>query len=192
MNGRTRMWRFRHAATRYVDPVLRPVADGSKIPPARHDHRIVQPVVPVFVPGGGPRHRFRDGQGGGRTRRRDGPDHARADEAGQRAHRLPDRRVVVRIDFTGYRPHERYWLLLEHGDAEICKTYPGLDEDLYVTADAEAFVKWHAGQISWAEATRDSRIQLDGPSWLVRAFPTWNARSMFAHIKPAAETSTAN
>ena len=26
MNGRTRMWRFRHAATRYVDPVLRPVA----------------------------------------------------------------------------------------------------------------------------------------------------------------------
>jgi deazaflavin-dependent oxidoreductase (nitroreductase family) len=26
MDGRTRMWRFRHAATRYVDPVLRPVA----------------------------------------------------------------------------------------------------------------------------------------------------------------------
>jgi deazaflavin-dependent oxidoreductase (nitroreductase family) len=26
MDGRTRMWRFRHAVTRYVDPVLRPVA----------------------------------------------------------------------------------------------------------------------------------------------------------------------
>ena len=26
MDGRTRMWRFRHAATRYVDPVVRPVA----------------------------------------------------------------------------------------------------------------------------------------------------------------------
>jgi hypothetical protein len=75
-------------------------------------------------------------------------------------------------------------LLLEHGEAEICKTYPGLDEDLFVTADAEAFVKWHAGQLSWAEATRDSRIRLHGPSWLVRAFPTWNGRSMFAHIKP--------
>ena len=62
-------------------------------------------------------------------------------------------------DFTGFRPHERYWLLLEHGEAEICKTYPGLDEDLFITADAEAFVKWHAGQLSWAEATRDSRIQ---------------------------------
>ena len=101
-----------------------------------------------------------------------------------RRDRLPDRRVVIRFDFTGFRRHERYWLLLEHGETEICKTYPGLDEDLYITAEAEAFVKWHAGQLTWAEALRDSRIRLDGPSWLIRAFPTWNARSMFAHIKP--------
>ena len=98
--------------------------------------------------------------------------------------RVPVQRMVIRLDFTGFRPHERYWLLLEHGEAEICKTYPGLDEDLFVTAEAEAFVKWHAGQLSWAEAVRDARIELDGPSWLVRAFPTWNNRSMFAHIKP--------
>jgi deazaflavin-dependent oxidoreductase (nitroreductase family) len=26
MDGRTRMWRYRHTVTRYVDPVLRPVA----------------------------------------------------------------------------------------------------------------------------------------------------------------------
>ena len=26
MDGRTRVWRYRHAVTRYVDPVLRPVA----------------------------------------------------------------------------------------------------------------------------------------------------------------------
>ena len=111
-----------------------------------------------------------------------------------RPDRLPDQRPVIRLDFTGFRPHEheRYWLLLEHGEPEMCKTYRGLDEDLYITADAEAFVKWHAGQLPWAEAIRDSRIRLDGPSWLVRAFPTWNRRSMFAHIKPAVGTATAN
>ena len=101
-----------------------------------------------------------------------------------RRDRLPDRRVVIRFDFTGRQRQERYWLLIEHGDTEICKEYPGLDEDLFITAEAEAFVKWHAGQLSWAAATRDRRIQLHGPSWLVRAFPTWNARSTFAHIKP--------
>jgi hypothetical protein len=93
-----------------------------------------------------------------------------------RLHRLPAPRAVR--------------LLLEHGETEICKTYPGLDQDLYITTEAEAFVKWHPGQLTWAEALRDSRIRLDGPSWLIRAFPTWNARSMFAHIKPASGAAT--
>ncbi len=138
-----------------------------------------------------------------------------------RRDRLPDRRVVIRFDFIGRPPafaarsrpgaasarsrlsspvqteasgggrRERYWLLIELGDTEICKTNPGLDEDLYVTAEAEAFVKWHAGQLTWAQATREGRIQLDGAPPLVRAFPTWNARSMFAHIRPI-PPSTAN
>ena len=107
-----------------------------------------------------------------------------------RRDRLPDRRVVIRFDFTG-RPHrERYWLLIELGDTEICKTCPGIDEDLFVTAEAEAFVRWHAGQLTWAQAVRDGRIQLDGLPSLVRAFPTWNARSMFAHIRPVSRTAT--
>ena len=109
-----------------------------------------------------------------------------------RRDRLPDRRVVIQFDFVGRRSPERYWLLIEFGDTEICKTYPGVDEDLYVTAEAEAFVKWHAGQLSWAAAIRDRRIELCGPSWLVRDFPTWNARSMFAHIKPAPSAASSD
>jgi DNA-binding HxlR family transcriptional regulator len=105
-----------------------------------------------------------------------------------RRDRLPDRRLVIRFDFTGRR-RERYWLLIERGEIEICKTSPGLD-DLCITAEAEAFVKWHAGQMTWAEATRAGRIQLDGPWSLVRAFPTWNARSMFAHIRPVVRTAS--
>jgi len=107
-----------------------------------------------------------------------------------RRDRLPDRRVVIRFDFTGRPGRERYWLLIELGDTEICKTCPGVDEDLYITADAEAFVKWHAGQLTWAQATREGRIQLDGSPSLVRAFPTWNARSMFADIRPVSRTAT--
>jgi DNA-binding HxlR family transcriptional regulator len=129
-----------------------------------------------------------------------------------RRDRLPDRRVVIRFDFlahgsasrdvstearsaklegtTGRPRRERYWLLIELGDTEICKTNPGVDEDLYITADAEAFVRWHAGHLTWAQATREGRIQLDGSPSLVKAFPTWNARSMFAHIRPVSRTAT--
>jgi hypothetical protein len=109
-----------------------------------------------------------------------------------RRDRLPDRRVVIRFDFTGHRRHERYWLLLEHGEPEICKTYAGFDEDLYVTAEADAFVRWHAGRLTWADALADYRIRLDGPSWLRRAFPRWNARSAFAGIEPVAGAHRAN
>ncbi|WP_214316760.1 winged helix-turn-helix transcriptional regulator [Nonomuraea sediminis] len=108
-----------------------------------------------------------------------------------RRDRLPQRRVVIRFDFTDRRHRERFWLLIERGETEICKVYPGLDEDLYITAEAEAFVKWHAGRLTWAEATRDRRIQLHGPSWLVRAFPTWNGRSMFARVTPVSQSSAA-
>ena len=106
-----------------------------------------------------------------------------------RKERLPDRRVVIRFDFSGRPRRERYWLLIERGDTEICKTSPGLDEDLHITAEAEAFVKWHAGQMTWAEATQEGRIQLEGRPSLIKAFPSWNTRSMFAHIRPASRTS---
>jgi DNA-binding HxlR family transcriptional regulator len=102
-----------------------------------------------------------------------------------RRERLPGRRVVIRFDFTGRPRRERYWLLLERGDAEICKTSPGPDDDLQVMADADAFVRWHAGQLTWAQATREGRIRLEGPPSLVRAFPGWNARSAFAPLRPA-------
>jgi DNA-binding HxlR family transcriptional regulator len=107
-----------------------------------------------------------------------------------RRDRLPDQRVVIRFDFTGLPHRERYWLLIEHRETEICKTNPGLDEDLSITAEAEAFVKWHAGLLSWAQAISEERIQLIGPSPLASGFPTWNARSIFANIKPASRNTT--
>lgn len=102
-----------------------------------------------------------------------------------RTDRLPDRRVVVRFDFTDRRPRQRFWLLIEHGEGEVCKTYPGVDEDLFVFAEAEAFIQWHLGRLSWAEATREGRIEVHGPAPLARAFPTWNAGSHFSGIEPA-------
>jgi DNA-binding HxlR family transcriptional regulator len=112
-------------------------------------------------------------------------------EGGSASRALSSDARSTRVEGGPGRPRrERYWLLIERGDTEICKTNPGVDEDLYVTADAEAFVKWHAGQLAWAQATREGRIQLDGLPALVRAFPTWNARSMFARIVPVSRTAT--
>src|SRR5688572_29433019 len=43
-----------------------------------------------------------------------------------RRDKLPERRVVIRFDFTGRQRRERFWLLIERQEPEICKTNPGL------------------------------------------------------------------
>ena len=40
------------------------------------------------------------------------------------------------------------------------------------------------GSLSWADATADGGIRVDGPRQLARAFPGWAAPTPFAHIEP--------
>jgi DNA-binding HxlR family transcriptional regulator len=97
--------------------------------------------------------------------------------------RLPERRVVVRFDFTGAPAgRARFWLLLEHRHGEVCAKPPG-EEDLRVHADAERFIRWHMGRLSWKAACADDAIHIDGPRALAGAFPTWNQRSPFAGVQ---------
>jgi DNA-binding HxlR family transcriptional regulator len=91
--------------------------------------------------------------------------------------RLPERRVVVRFNFTDQLEEARHlWMLVEHGDAEVCKHHPGFDEDLIVETDGKTFAHWHLKHLEWADALRSGRIRVTGPRALGRALPTWNRR----------------
>jgi hypothetical protein len=74
------------------------------------------------------------------------------------------------------------WMLIERRRGEVCATSPG-DEDLLVIADPDQFVLWHMGRLSWAQAVGEDRIRIEGPRQLARAFPGWNKRSPFAHVR---------
>lgn len=105
--------------------------------------------------------------------------------------RLPDRRVVVRFEFSDQpKKHSRFWLLLDRGTGEVCASSPG-EEDLVVVAEAEAFVRWHMGRLSWSQAVSEGGVRVVGPRALVRAFPTWNQRSHFAHVQPVVAVAAA-
>jgi DNA-binding MarR family transcriptional regulator len=101
--------------------------------------------------------------------------------------RLPSRRVVVQFDFRGAR-NESWWLILDATAIEICRTDPGYDVALLVTADTLALHQTWIGRLSVADALQRGLIQLDGPLELVRAFPTWLALGSFAGI-PAASSA---
>jgi DNA-binding HxlR family transcriptional regulator len=98
--------------------------------------------------------------------------------------RLPDRRTVVRFNFTGYGKRKMpIWLIVDGGETELCLKHPGFDEDLVVDAEAEWFVKWHMGWVSWADAVAGGHITVTGPRALAKALPTWNKLSRFAGVK---------
>ncbi len=90
--------------------------------------------------------------------------------------RLPQRRVLVRFDYPNLSgPGSRNWLLIERGDAEICETYPGGDEDLVVVVNNPVvFARWHMGEIAWGEALRSGAIDVMGSRNLARALPGWH------------------
>lgn len=97
--------------------------------------------------------------------------------------RLPDNRVVVRFDFPDQPlKGSQHWFIFNKQDSEVCRSDPGFDLDLVVTAESKALTEWHLGRIEWIDAIRTDRIQVSGPSSLARALPTWNQRSSFAPL----------
>ena len=90
--------------------------------------------------------------------------------------RLPKRRVLIRFDYpTLTGPGSRNWLLIEHGDAEICEKYPGGDEHLVVVVnDPVTFARWHLGETAWGDTLRSGAVELRGSRSLARALPTWH------------------
>lgn len=87
---------------------------------------------------------------------------------------LPQRRVVVRFDFHN-RGRRSVWLLVERGEAEICRFDPGFGDDVTIKIDDPiAFARWHLGEIAWADAVGSEAITVEGPPDLRRALPTWN------------------
>jgi DNA-binding HxlR family transcriptional regulator len=91
------------------------------------------------------------------------------------AERLPAERTVVAFTFPDEPPtNRRYWMLIEHGAAELCYSDPGGEPNVSVVAESQAFVDWHRGAADWAPLVRSGRVAVSGPLSLVRALPTWN------------------
>jgi DNA-binding HxlR family transcriptional regulator len=94
--------------------------------------------------------------------------------------RLPQPRIVVRFDLTDRRD-ERYWLLLQKPEAELCIKSPGYDEDLVVTTDSQTLTLVHMGRLKPAEAERLGKWSIEGLPALIRGLPTWGGfHSTFA------------
>lgn len=98
---------------------------------------------------------------------------------------LPPEPLVLRLEIVGHPPRR---LLLKRSEASLCTQNPGFPEPLALRSPLPALVAWWRGDLPFAEARRQG-LSLSGPRALVRAFPDWFERYMFAGIAPAARPS---
>jgi len=96
--------------------------------------------------------------------------------------RLPDTRIILRFDV---KDHPRFWLVVRQPEPELCRTHPGGEEDLIITADAETLARWHMGEFTLGHAVGNGIMQIEGPPRLVRAFRSWGGQTPFKDVQPA-------
>ena len=89
---------------------------------------------------------------------------------------LPDRRVVVRFEFSGV-PASRtkfrvMWLLLERTGIDVCAKDPGYPVDLLFLGDIADFVAVFLGHAPWRELVGKA-LRIEGDRDLAKQLPGW-------------------
>ena len=89
---------------------------------------------------------------------------------------LPNRRVVVRFEFSGV-PRSRtkfriLWLILEHANVDVCVKDPGFAVDLVCRGNVRDFVAVYLGEARWRDVV-GSAISIEGDQQLAKQLPRW-------------------
>jgi DNA-binding HxlR family transcriptional regulator len=89
---------------------------------------------------------------------------------------LPDRRVVVRFEFSGVPANRTkfriLWLLLERSGVDICAKDPGYPVDLICRGKIADFVAVYLGHVPWRDVVGKA-LCIEGDPSLAQQLPGW-------------------
>ncbi|RDI43246.1 winged helix-turn-helix transcriptional regulator [Nocardia mexicana] len=98
---------------------------------------------------------------------------------------LPERIVVLAIEFTDRAEHDRnFWLHLSRTGVDLCRDDTGAPVDLWLTAPTMALTRWWLGDLSWGRLLRHPEVHVHGDRTLQRQLPLWFRRYVFAPEAP--------
>jgi DNA-binding HxlR family transcriptional regulator len=89
---------------------------------------------------------------------------------------LPDRRIVVRFEFSGVpRSHTKYrimWMLLERSGVDVCVKDPGYEVDLVFRGNIADFVSVYCGHVMWRDVAGKAFL-IEGQHCLAHQLAGW-------------------
>lgn len=102
-----------------------------------------------------------------------------------------NRRVTIRFHFRDTpRPRERrWWFVVEHGIADLCRDDPGDELTLIVESTVRALTEIWTGDSDPKTEIAAGRLRVIGPERDARQLWRWLGRSMFAATRDAASAA---
>ncbi len=92
-----------------------------------------------------------------------------------------DRRIVIHFHFADARSRERrWWLVVEHGEVDLCRDDPGHELTLVVESSLRALTEIWAGDSDSSTELSAGRLRVLGAEKDARNLWGWLGRSMFA------------
>lgn len=108
---------------------------------------------------------------------------------------MPPGRTVLEFSFSGAPADcDRFWLVQEGDEVEMCLKDPELEVDLVVKSDLRRFIEAWRGLRDFADEIAAGHIELHGPHELCEEFPGWlllNPAAPVERCKPGPERELA-
>jgi DNA-binding HxlR family transcriptional regulator len=94
---------------------------------------------------------------------------------------MPPRRCVIQILYPELPPGKRrWWLVVEHGETDLCSVDPGFEVDLYVATDLRTMTAIWMGLSSVEAEIGAGRLELTGDGGVKASMQQWLGLSPFA------------
>ena len=93
---------------------------------------------------------------------------------------LPERTVVLAIEFTDRAAADRYfWLHLSRASVNLCRQDTGAAVDVWLAAPTAEVTRWWLGNLSWSQLLRHPGVEVRGDRALQRQMHHWFMRYVF-------------
>ncbi|WP_232668766.1 winged helix-turn-helix transcriptional regulator [Pseudonocardia sp. TRM90224] len=93
---------------------------------------------------------------------------------------LPERTVVLALDFTDRPPRDRhFWLHLSKTSVNLCRQDTGAPVDLWLAAATAEITRWWLGDLTWSQLQQHPGVTVHGDRALQRQVHRWFLRYAF-------------
>ena len=94
---------------------------------------------------------------------------------------LPGDHAVLQFKFHDLAGQKDWWILVDHGEVDVCVTCPGRDVDVYFMTTVRTMHDVWMGDRSYRDAIQSGDLSIEGDPALTRRVSTWLRPSVFVN-----------